>query len=252
MGNIGEIMESPVKAASRFGGVLLFAASITPAAAQSVLPAGTYIGAEAGFGIHAGNAVSDVHPDTENCIFCGVDEPLSIGDSAVLGGKLGVRMSPMFRAELDLDYLTSANVKTAFPHEAGSASANLTSLAVFFNGYLDFPQLPPGLLGAFRPFAMAGIGFANEDLGKISGTMGGRPVTISGISRADFAYDIGAGLAYPVAPRLTAELQYRYMDLGSLRGGSTLTANGTATSSSPLKTGSIAVHAVTVGIRYDL
>jgi len=244
-------MERLVNAAGLASGALLFAMSVMPASAQPVFPAGMYIGAEAGLGIHAGNAVSD-NPDSEHCIFCGTSEPLSIADSAVLGGKIGFRMNPVLRAELDVDYLTSASVKTAFPGEAGSMSANLTSFAVLFNGYLDFPDLPPGLFGPFRPFLLAGIGFANNDPGKISGTMNRLPTTISGISRTDFAYDVGAGLAYPLAPRLAADLQYRYMDLGSLRGGTTVSVNGSVRSSSPLKTGSIAVHAITIDIRYEL
>jgi opacity protein-like surface antigen len=250
-------MAHAMRAAGLLGGVPLVALLVTPAAGQAVLPSGIYVGAEAGLGIHAANSISDVfNPADAFCIFCGDKEPLAVGESAVLGGKIGIRMNPILRAEIDVDYLTSANVKTTFPGQPGSASANLTSFAVLFNGYLDFPGLPPGVLGPFCPFAMAGIGFANNDLAGISGTGGTGPylpVTLSGVSRTDFAYDVGAGLAYPVAPRLTADLQYRYMDLGSLRGAYTIYAPVSQLSPrSPLKTGSIAVHAVTIALRYDL
>lgn len=251
-------MAHAMRPARLLGAGLLAALLVTPVAGQAVFPSGMYVGAEAGLGIHAANSISDVFNIADPfCIFCGHKEPLSVGNSAVLGGKIGTRINPIFRAEIDVDYLTSANVKTIFLGQPGSASANLSSFAVFFNGYLNFPGLPQNFLGQFRPFAMAGIGFANNDLGRISGTAGTGPyfpVTLSSVGRTDFAYDLGAGLAYPVAPRLTADLQYRYMGLGSVRGAFTISPKSVPPFSplSPLQTGSIAVHAVTIGLRYDL
>ncbi len=237
------------KAAGLASGVAVLALSIMPAAGQPVLPAGIYVGAEAGFGLHAANSVSDHGTSATDCFFCGVEQPLSIGNSGIFGGKIGINLNPTIRTELNVDFLSSATAKIAFRDDPTSRqSGNLTSLAVLFNGYLDFPTL----LGPFRPFAMAGIGFASNNLGKLSGTLAGRPASIGSISHTGFAYDIGAGLSYPVAPRLTADLQYRYMDLGAVQGGSTVAINGTARSSAPLRTGSIAVHAITIGVRYDL
>jgi len=228
--------------------LVLFAA---PAAAQVVLPPGGYIRAEAGMGIHAKQVFVDSEPDAANCDLCNSNFPVTIEDSAVVGGNLGMRYTENLRADIGIDYLTSSTVKGYNSLELpSSGSAKLDSFVALLNGYVDFPELPGGLVGPFVPYVTVGLGLAHHDLGRLAGTAPGGAFSISGANRTNFAYAVGAGLSYPLSPLLTADVQYRYLDLGSLNTGTALTEGGPPVQVTAAKTGSIAVHAVTIGIRF--
>jgi opacity protein-like surface antigen len=68
----------------------------------------------------------------------------------------------------------------------------------------------------------------------------------------NFAWTVGVGVGYAWTPRLTMELAYKYLDIGQVRNGATLTAGGASFQLTPSKTGDLGVHAVTVGLRYGL
>jgi len=224
-----------------------------PAAAQVVLPPGGYIRAEAGMGIHTRQVFVDSSPDAANCNLCNSNFPVTIDDSAVLGGNLGMRFTENLRADIGIDYLTTSTVKGYNSLETpSSGSASLDSFVALFNGYVDFPELPGGLVGPFIPYVTAGLGIAHNDLGRITGATPGGAFSLSGASRTNFAYALGAGLSYPLTPLLIADLQYRYLDLGSLTTGGSLTAGGAQQQVTASHTGSLAVHAITIGIRFGL
>jgi opacity protein-like surface antigen len=230
--------------------LVLFAA---PAAAQVVLPPGGYIRAEAGMGIHAKQVFVDSEPDAANCDLCSSNFPVTIEDSAVVGGNLGMRYTENLRADIGIDYLTSSTVKGYNSLELpSSGSAKLDSFVALLNGYVDFPELPDGLVGPFIPYVTVGLGIAHNSLGSTTGSVPGAAFSLSGAGRTNFAYAVGAGLSYPLTPLLTADIQYRYMDLGSLSTGHELTVGGTRQQVTASNTGSLAVHAITIGIRFGL
>ena len=229
----------------------LFFLFFAPATAQVVLPSGVYIRAEAGMAIHTRQVFIDSNPDAANCDLCNSNFPVTIDDSAILGANLGTRFTENLRADIGIDYLTSSTVKGYNALETpSSGSAKLDSFVALLNGYVDFPELPGGLVGPFVPYVTVGLGLAHHDLGRVTGTAPGGAFSISGASQTNFAYAVGAGLSYPLSPLLTADLQYRYLDLGSLATGTALTAGGAAVQVTASKTGSASVHAVTIGIRF--
>jgi opacity protein-like surface antigen len=225
---------------------------VAPAAAQVVLPPGAYIRAEAGMAIHTKQVFTDSNPNAENCDLCNSDFPVTIDDSAILGGNLGKRFTENLRADIGIDYLSSSTVKGYNSLEMpSSGSAKLDSIVALLNGYVDFPELPGGLVGPFVPYLTVGLGIAHNDLGRTTGMAA--PVgafSVSGAGRTNFAYAVGAGLSYPLSPLLTADLQYRYLDLGSLSTGTALTVEGTQLQVTASRTGSASVHALTIGIRF--
>jgi opacity protein-like surface antigen len=229
----------------------LFFLVLAPATAQVVLPPGGYIRVEAGMGIHTKQVFIDRNPDAENCSLCNSNFPVTIDDSAILGANVGTRFTENLRADIGIDYLTSSTLKGYNSLELpSSGSAKLDSFVALLNGYVDFPELPGGLVGPFVPYVTVGLGLAHHDLGRLAGAAPGGAFSISGANRTNFAYAMGAGLSYPLSPLLTADVQYRYLDLGSLNTGTALTEGGPPVQVTAAKTGSIAVHAVTIGIRF--
>lgn len=232
--------------------IALLSVFAAPAAAQVVLPPGAYIRAEAGMGIHSKQVFVDSNPDAANCDLCNSNFPVTIDDSAVLGGNLGTRFTENLRADIGIDYLTSANVKGFNGLDpSNTGSTKLDSFVVLFNGYVDFPELPGGIFGPFIPYVTAGLGVAHNDLARTTGVAPpAGAFSLSGAGRTNFAYAVGAGLSYPLTPLLTADVQYRYLDLGSLSTGNTLMIGGAQAQVTASRTGSLAVHAITIGIRF--
>jgi opacity protein-like surface antigen len=226
---------------------------VAPAEAQIAVPTGIYVRGELGGAFHQNVVFRDTQPDAVNCDLCAMSFPSSVGSSAIIGGGLGYRLTPNFRVELSLDYLTPAKVTghdSATP--PSTASVNLDSFVALVNGYVDFPELPPGLFGSVQPYVDAGIGLASNSLGLTrgnSGTVG--PFTIAGASQTNFAYALGIGAGFPLTPRLTADLAYRFIDLGQLRTGSTLSAGGASFQVTASRTGSSDAHTITIGLRYQ-
>lgn len=229
----------------------LIVCAISPAKAQIAAPAGTYIRIEAGAAFHQNVTFADTDPGAANCDLCTAQFPSSIADSFLAGGALGYRIRPDIRIDLSIDYLASARVSghstAAIP---STGSANLDSLAGLLNGYIDLP--PVSVFGPIQPYVDGGIGVAVNVLGDTTGNSGAvGPFTLSGASRTNFAWALGAGAGYPLTPHLTLDLAYRFLDLGQLRTDSTLTFGGMSVQVTPSRTEGAGVHIVTIGLRYE-
>ena len=233
--------------------VLFLPLFVSPAVAQSSLPAGFYVRGDAGGAFEQNITFKDTNPNAPNCDLCGDLFPSSTGNSVFLGAGVGYRLTPLFRADLTIDYLTPVKVNGHSTGAASStASADFDSLIGLVNGYFDLAGAFPDSFGSFQPFVSAGIGVARNHLGTTTGvsTLIG-PFTLEAHSRMNFAWAVGAGVGYALTPRLTMELAYKYVDTGQVRNGATLTAGGTSFQLTPSKTADLGVHAVTVGLRYS-
>ncbi len=224
-----------------------------PVEAQVAVPAGIYVRGEVGAAFHDSVFFRDTNAQAANCDLCDTTFPSTVGSSAIVGAGVGLRLTPVFRTELSLDYLTSAKVTghdLATP--PSTASANVSSIIALANIYVDFPELPPGIFGLVQPYLDAGIGLASNNLGTTSGHSGAiGPFTIAGSTQTNLAYALGFGAGYPLGPRLTADISYRFFDPGQLRTGTTLSAGGTSTQVTASRTGSADVHTVMIGLRYQ-
>lgn len=230
--------------------LLLF---VFPATAQVSLPAGLYVRGDLGAGFAQGLKFRDADPNApQGCDLCTDLFPSSTGNGLLFGAGAGYRLSPLFRADLTVDYLTPVRVighSTATPPSTGSA--NLELIVGLVNGYVDLADAFPNWFGPLQPYVSAGVGVARNRLGTttgVSGLLG--PFTIGGASRTNFAWALGAGAGYALTPRLTIDLAYKYLDRGEVRTNATVTALGTAFQLTPSKTGDFNVHTVTLGLRY--
>lgn len=234
--------------------VACFAWPASPASAQALIPSNIYLRGEAGIAINQNVYFNDFHTSAPDCYLCGGPATTSAATSGIFGGAVGLRFNQNARADLSVDYLTSAHLNGqngATPPD--SLSASFDSLVVLANGYLDFPEFPRGALGPLIPYVDGGIGFSRDMLGTISGTLGGTgSYSLSGRTQTNFAYALGVGLAYPVAPRLTIDVGYRFFDLGELATGTSLTQKTMVVQVTGAHSDGVTVQTVIAGIRYEL
>ncbi|HVA13878.1 MAG TPA: outer membrane beta-barrel protein, partial [Stellaceae bacterium] len=227
------------------GAFLLTAATSGYAQEMAPLPYGVYVRGDVGGAFGADTTFKDTNPTSPNSLLGTSTQPSETGKSVIFGGGIGYRFNPMFRSDLTLDYIPSLSVK-GHNSVATSAtnSADLSSLVGMVNGYLDINGFAPGMFGPFQPYLQGGVGFARNDLDKM--TFGGpfAGAALGGSTRTNFAWGAGAGVGYALTPNLTLDVGYKYLDLGDMNTGSAMA--GVAT---PLKA-DLHVHTVMVGVRF--
>ena len=147
-----------------------------------------------------------------------------------------------FRAELSGDWIR--NTLTKFDSNNGiqiHVSGIQNTYGFMANGYYDFNVGLP-----IYPYLGAGIGY--QEVEYQHNTFNN---TTIGQSNGSFAYQVIAGLAYPIAPvpglSLTAE--YRFMQTTSNRSSSRTFVNGVIVAN---KGGQISYNSVLLGLRYQL
>jgi outer membrane protein OmpA-like peptidoglycan-associated protein/outer membrane protein W len=93
----------------------------------------------------------------------------------------------------------------------GPGSSDIQNVTLMLNGIYDINRD-----GKFNPYIGVGLGASRLDVG-ISTTFGGPPLNASA-STTEFAYQGLAGLGVRLSDRLSADFEYRYVDLGDVDG----------------------------------
>jgi opacity protein-like surface antigen len=186
-------------------------------------------------------------------------ERLDVAGGPVIGGRFGYQFSPMFRADLSLQWMSATiagNIDFNSPINSncnpatspGNCSLNATksasALVGLVNGYVDFAST-----GHWRPYVTAGIGAAGDHLSNNCtscdfGTRGAARTT------TQFAWDVGAGARIDVFPDLKLDIAYRFYDLGKFQGGlnNNFSRNGNNLTGNDNFT--LLVHTLTLGVVY--
>ncbi|HWY61588.1 MAG TPA: outer membrane beta-barrel protein, partial [Rhizomicrobium sp.] len=187
-----------------------------------------------------------------NCDLCNGSFPSTTGNSVFFDAGVGYGLTPLFRTDFTLDYLTPTAVDGHTVNIAPSmGSAHLDSVFGLVNGYLDLDGAFPRQFGPFQPYLSASIGVSRNHLGATSGTsslIG--PFTLGAADTTRFAWSLGAGLGYPLNSFVTLDLAYRFMDLGEIRDGSTLAFGGASYLVTQSKSNDFTANAVTLGLRF--
>src|SRR5262249_21500854 len=109
----------------------------------------------------------------------------------------------------------------------------------------------PEQFGPFQPYLSAGVGASRNHLDTTNGLSSAvGPFTLAPADTTNFIWALGAGIGYPLNSYATADFAYRFMDLGKIRDGGTLTFAGTALPVTRSKSDAFTINAVTLGLRF--
>lgn len=177
---------------------------------------------------------------------CTVPGPLNdVDDSWILGAGVGYRFDPNFRGDVTLGYRGSyklRGVDAGVP--ATSFNADVQSWVGLLNGYYDF-----AVGGSLKPYIGAGIGFARNNVGNITGTTAGVTATVPGGTKTNFAWALMAGVSFPLSADVTLDIGYRYLEAGTAE-----TDFGTVIPFAPATysgaSGKLRAHELSLGLRF--
>jgi opacity protein-like surface antigen len=157
-----------------------------------------------------------------------------LGNGFVGGVGAGFK-SRWLRTDLTVDYTAMKYSGTiATPDDV---TAKIDAVTALFNGYLDL-----GTWYGLTPYLGAGAGVANLRTHDYTSPL---TTSTSGLSHSEwkFAWAVMGGVGYSIAPNLTLDASYRYMNFGDVMTPSD------ATGSLTLK--NLAAHEVRVGVRWS-
>lgn len=236
-----------VRVVSVLVGVAAMAAGI-PAPAHAQDKAGFYVGAEAG----ASFSESTKWKDSEDLGVIWITFPTAKNADAGAGGVYGVvagyRFNDMLRAELGVDYRSGHSVSTSQDLQGAGFLAEykveIDAWTFMASGYVE-----PVRLGAFKPYAGGGIGMAVVRSKNASVRFDGSPgFALPGENETNFAWQLGAGVAYELTPVVTVDLGYRHLDAGRVTvGRASSVAGGWAQQTK----GALVTDEVLLGLRYQ-
>jgi outer membrane protein OmpA-like peptidoglycan-associated protein/outer membrane protein W len=177
--------------------LLSAAALATVLAGQALGQEGTYIKGAVGYGLM--DEADIVRPG-------GTGEINPEGDARFMLG-VGHAFPNNWRIDVDVvdRYADGGGVNN------GAGSTDIQNVTLMLNGIYDINRE-----GRFNPYVGLGLGAARTDVG-ISTTFGG-PALNAEASSTEFAYQGLAGLGVRLSDRLTADFEYRYVDIGDVDG----------------------------------
>lgn len=130
----------------------------------------------------------------------------------IIGGAVGMslaQVAPGLRAEVAVDYRQNkvkgnwaSDTITSTPgNDSGTLDYNHKTFSVLANAWYDFD------LGGFKPYVGGGLGWAET---KLDGSyVGGTAPTIN-FKDNGFAWQLGAGVNFQIAPNMQLGVGYRY------------------------------------------
>lgn len=131
-------------------------------------------------------------------------------DDKVFGGSIALGLkAPLNYGALrtEIEYSHNGDAKKSHTDEEGDKfETKLESQAVLFNAYYDFDTHT-----AFTPYVGGGLGFARL---KGSVKWDEFPEDNGNMKNTNFAWQLGAGVAYNINEHVALDLGYRYIDYG--------------------------------------
>ena len=134
------------------------------------------------------------------------------------------------RAELEYNWNDDAD-KSVVSRDFNDGKLEVKNQSVFLNAYYDIDTGTK-----FTPYVGGGIGYA-----KLKGSISNGGVKLASDSDTNFAWQLGAGVAYAVNENISVDFGYRYTDMGDL------TANVYPTETFKIDVDS---HELLLGVRY--
>lgn len=104
-----------------------------------------------------------------------------------------------------LDKATITNDISLGPLPPAAAHGHVSTTDVMGNVWYDFD-----MGNGWKPYVGGGIGWAHIKFNNVSADIGGNSTLLANDSTNVFAYQVGAGIGYELAPRTTLSLDYRF------------------------------------------
>lgn len=169
---------------------------------------------------------------------------VSAGNAAVVRAGVGYRLSPAFRLELNGGYRSNGDIE-ATDTAGRTTKTKVDAVTAMVAGYLDITTLGDYLGHGWMPYLGAGVGWARLSTDNRS-VSGGQP-SEGGAASNNLTYAVMAGMAAPLADRLTLDLGYRFQNLGGFENSGGL-SDGSSQSATTWD--DLLVHEVSLGLRY--
>jgi opacity protein-like surface antigen len=185
-------------------------------------------------------------------------------DSAPFGGiGIGYKFNEWLRFDVTGEYRAKAHFQglDTFQFDSGGGviidandvyTASKSEWTGLLNGYIDL-----GTWSGITPFVGGSIGFTRNTISNFTDSgQSTIPSTSLAFGRDhsewNFAWALQAGIGYEVAPGLTLEFAYRYLDLGDAESGDLATYDGTNAIDNPMIFNDLTSQDFKFGVRWML
>jgi outer membrane immunogenic protein len=219
----------------------LVAVSSTGHAQEAAIPA--YVALKAGVSFQSVDSIKNTSNIANPATVATPNHSDTVG---VFGGAVGLdfkKWGAPVRAEVEYayrtDYSYSPNPNFTNAGIPTKSTSTLNTHTVLVNAFYDIQTGTK-----FTPFVGGGVGVAINDTKTTASLLSGASATNYTNSRTEFAWTVGAGVNYAIDTHWSADLAYRYIDLGKVDFGNN-------TSAAPAQmTGDATSQEVLAGIRY--
>jgi opacity protein-like surface antigen len=172
------------------------------------------------------------------------------GAAAIIGGGVGYRVNNHIRTDVTITHRTNYTVKAAGTDpnttDALNAKANVRSTTAMANVYYDIAKL-----NRFTPYVGAGAGASYNSTSSVQKFINGGLVgEDSSATTTQPAWQVSAGTSVAITQNVSADVGYRYQDLGKIKVNTDMTPYGESGALTGGKT-NLSAHEVQAGVRYN-
>lgn len=222
-----------------------------------------YVSAFGGGAVGTGSvtAYGENHFDPECAVvtsdpeFCTFDMTGLVGGGMVGGTAIGMMFAPNMRGEVELSFArlgTSTTTNFWDPEFSTTTSSktmdSLTATFVFGNIWYDFPigEQLSGYIGGGAGFAHGMGTFSAPSSGRVPSDLS---LTVNGFAPA---VQVGGGITYQVAPKITLDFGYRFKEAFGLPVSQASSFDSGLTNVTNSSSINLGVHVVQVGLMFAL
>ena len=178
-----------------------------------------------------------------------------LGTGYVFGLSVGKYITNNFRVELEASQRGGLEYDTQYasePNLGTTTKADIKTQSIFINGFYDFESFAI-INSSVTPYIGGGIGISRNKMGVVTEVTPENEVAyLDGNKVSQFSYKLAAGTLINLTKKLSLDINYQYVDLGSFKSGLDYVASGgaTGTLTEALNDGEIKTQELMVGLQY--
>ena len=178
-----------------------------------------------------------------------------LGTGYVFGLSVGKYITNNFRVELEASQRGGLEYDTEYasePNLGTTTKADIKTQSIFINGFYDFESFAI-INSLVTPYIGGGIGISRNKMGVVTEVTPENEVAyLDGNKVSQFSYKLAAGTLINLTKKLSLDINYQYVNLGSFKSGLDYVASGgaTGTLTEALNDGEIKTQELMVGLQY--